>query len=92
MPVIDRLGTVDLALEPDDLGVDVERLRVFAGYAGWAPDQLDGELEAGGWFVVDADADDPFFSRPDDLWAEVLRRQRGPLSWFASCPIDPSVN
>jgi putative transcriptional regulator len=70
----------------------VQNLRVFAGYAGWSEGQLDGELDAGGWFVVDAAPDDVFTSEPDRLWGSVLRRQGGRLAMFASAPPHPSLN
>src|SRR4051794_35528925 len=41
------LGTVDLADDPLGLGVSLFSLRVFAGYAGWAPGQLEAELAQG---------------------------------------------
>jgi putative transcriptional regulator len=54
--------------------------------------QLEGELAEGAWFVVDAQAADPFTTDPSALWRAVLRRQRGRVAMFASCPSDPSVN
>jgi putative transcriptional regulator len=67
-------------------------LRVFVGYAGWAPQQLDDELTAGGWLVVDRLPDDPFSTDPSNLWRVVLRRQGGRMAMFASAPEDPSTN
>jgi putative transcriptional regulator len=90
--LFDDLGTVDIGRDPTFLGGDVRELRVFLGYAGWGPGQLAGELEAGAWFVVDALPSDPFACDPDALWGDVLRRQRGRLAIFASCPPDPTVN
>ena len=52
--ILDDLGTVDLADDPLDIGASLESLRVFAGYAGWSPGQLEAELEQGAWFVVAA--------------------------------------
>ncbi len=91
-PLLGHLGTVDLGRDPVELPVNVQNLRVFAGYAGWSEGQLDGELDAGGWFVVDAAPDDVFTSEPDRLWASVLRRQGGRLAMFASAPPHPSSN
>ena len=65
-----------------------------AGYTGWSPDQLDGELEEGAWAVVDM-ADpvlDAFLSDREDLWRGVLTRQAGTLPWWVNCPRDPSAN
>jgi len=91
-PLVGRLGTVDLARTPGELLVTVERLRVFAGYGGWGAGQLDAEIAAGGWFVVDAWPDDAFSPYPERLWRTVLARQRGRLAMFANIPVDPSVN
>ena len=66
--------------------------RVFSGYAGWGPGQLEGELSEGAWYVVDALAGDVFSIDPEGLWAEVLRRQPGRLAWLATYPPDPSLN
>jgi putative transcriptional regulator len=92
VPIIDDLGTVDLGRDPLDLGVPLDDLRVFVGYAGWAPGQLEGELEANAWFVVDLRRDDPFFPTPERLWREVLKRQRGHPAMFAQYPDDVTAN
>jgi putative transcriptional regulator len=84
--VAGSLGVVD----PEAPGNELRRLRVYAGHAGWAPGQLDGELEAGAWIVADADPDDPF--RDDDVWPLVLRRQGGSYTLLATMPEDPSLN
>jgi putative transcriptional regulator len=91
-PLFGHLGTVDLGRPPPDVPVDVQNLRVFAGYAGWSAGQLDGEVESGGWFVLDAAPDDVFTSAPSALWAAVLRRQGGRLAMFANAPAHPSLN
>jgi putative transcriptional regulator len=92
VPILDGLGTVDLGRDPLDLGVIVEELRVFVGYAGWGPGQLEGELEQQAWFVVNLERHDPFASTPDSMWREVLRRQRGRVAMFANYPADAADN
>ncbi len=91
-PLFGGLATVDLERDPDDLAGAVHDIRVFAGYAGWGADQLEGEVTAGAWYVVDAHPDDPLSPRPDDLWRGVLRRQRGRLAMVANFPADPATN
>jgi putative transcriptional regulator len=83
--IVGAVGMVDLD-EPPALS----RLRVFSGYAGWGPEQLDGELEQEAWIVEDAHPDDPFAD--GDLWASVLRRKGGEYALLARMPQDPSVN
>lgn len=88
-PVLgDLLGIVDLSAEPTGVGA----VRLFAGYAGWGSGQLEGEIAAGGWFILDALASDPLSAEPEELWREVLRRQGGRLALFAACPVDPTLN
>lgn len=92
-PLFDRLGTLDLGRGgPGDVGVAIDRLRVFAGYAGWASGQLEAEIAAGGWFVVGASPADVLGPEPEGLWRAVLRRQGGLLAAVASFPAELSVN
>jgi putative transcriptional regulator len=93
-PLLGRIGTVDLGRDPLDTRADLEAVRIFAGYSGWGPGQLDGELEAGGWFVVDAHPDDLLTSDPGGLWRAVLRRQGGDLAIAANYPLGegPALN
>jgi putative transcriptional regulator len=83
---------VDLDAVPALVASQVEAVRVFVGYAGWSPGQLEGELRTGSWYAVDARREDTFTLDPDALWAQVLRRQPGELSWVALLPEDPSIN
>ena len=53
-----------------------ERVRFFNGYCGWAPGQLAAELELGGWYVLNADAETVFRKDMDGLWEELVRRAR----------------
>lgn len=87
---LDRnVGLVDLD-GPDDAAI--ERLRIFAGYAGWSPGQLEAEVEEVAWWVLPGSADDVFTSRPEDLWSTILRRQSGDLAMFAHYPEDVRDN
>ena len=89
--VLDDIGFLPSEIDPDALG-DLRRTRVFAGYAGWGPGQLDGELREGSWIVEPAAADDVFTSDPEELWSDVLRRKGGPFGVLALMPPDPSLN
>lgn len=83
------LGTVDLQSEPS---TDLARVRLFSGYSGWAPGQLDGEVALGGWVIADAHPDDAFSDDLDGLWSRVLRRQAGGRSQISTIPDDLSLN
>ncbi len=86
------LGVVDLDSAPDVVGAEVAGMRIFAGYAGWSPSQLEEEVQRGDWYVVDYEARDAFTPDPDRLWSDVLRRQRDHLKLVAAFPDDPSMN
>ena len=91
-PLVPPLVTVDLDHDPALLGATLRTLRVFAGYAGWSPGQLEGEVADGSWYVVDALPGDPFTADPAGLRAAVLRRQGWPLSAAAHSPDNPALN
>jgi putative transcriptional regulator len=91
-PLIGDLGTVDLNRGPDDIPVRFSGLRVFTGYSGWGPGQLEEEIEAGAWFVVEGRQQDVLSPEPDHLWERVLRRQGGWLAVLARHPVDASLN
>lgn len=83
---------VDLEGDPSDAPDPLSRLRIFAGYAGWAPGQLEDEVAAGAWLVVDGGPDDVMSDDPEELWPTVLRRQGGRMAAVAAFPEDPSLN
>jgi putative transcriptional regulator len=88
----EHVRLVDLSADPSIERLELERVRVFAGYAGWAPGQLEGEVLQDAWFVVDAQPGDVFTADPVGLWHRVLRRQPGDLALLATFPDDPTMN
>ena len=89
--VLDSVGFLPAETDPDELG-ELRRARVFAGYAGWGPGQLDDELDEGSWIVEPALPEDVFTEDPDELWGQVLRRKGGAYGVLALMPYDPSLN
>jgi putative transcriptional regulator len=67
-------------------------VRVFAGYAGWGPGQLDDELGRDDWIIAPAQASDVFSEEPEALWGTVLERKGGQYALLARMPEDPSQN
>jgi putative transcriptional regulator len=64
--------STDLALLRKLLSRDkpMEGLRVFIGYSGWAPGQLEAEIARGDWTLAPADADAIFGQRSEHPWPE----------------------
>ena len=85
----EQLGTLDLDGEPP---AGLVAVRVFAGYAGWSAGQLEAEVAAGAWWVLEALPGDAFTPEPELLWRQVLLRQGLPLAFAASYPQDPTLN
>ncbi|QIZ39446.1 YqgE/AlgH family protein [Saccharopolyspora sp. ASAGF58] len=86
------VGLVDLDGDPNELVPRARGLRFFAGYAGWEPGQLAGEIERGDWIVVPALPDDVIADPGAELWGRVLRRQGPPLAFLATHPGDVKLN
>lgn len=91
-PLIGEYGLVDLDAAPVDLTPDLAGVRIFSGYAGWSPGQLEVEIAEGSWYVVAALARDLLDPEPESLWRTVLRRQPGELAFLSTLPDDPTMN
>ena len=94
-PLIGRVGTVDLGRTPVDVRGDLEAVRVFAGYSGWAPGPARRRARrpvAGSWSTRCPTTCSPRSGRR--CGASVLRRQGGDLAVSANYPLDtgPTVN
>jgi putative transcriptional regulator len=90
--VVDDVGFVAAGADFDALPAAVRRVRVFAGLSGWAPGQLEAELERDDWIVEPATPEDVFHDDVDALWSTVLERKGGQFALVARMPDDPSVN
>lgn len=88
------LGSIAFAavVEAPDLLAGIRRARVFAGYAGWGPGQLEAELGESAWIVEPARPDDVFTAEPLRLWSSVLRRKGGEYAMLSLMPHDTSSN
>lgn len=51
-----------------------DKFRLYAGYAGWAPEQLEEEVDAGAWHIFPGNANIVFDSDPDTLWMRLIKK------------------
>ncbi len=75
-------------------------LRVYAGYAGWSPRQLDAEVASGSWHIIRAEADKVFDPDPSQVWRKLIDstetrwadadRFHRPLAWINRPALDGS--
>lgn len=88
-PTVGRIGLLDVSRDAAEVAPDVLDVRLFAGHSGWGAGQLEMELAAGSWFVVEAAPQDAFSPEPEGLWRRVLARQGG---IYSTVTPDPSTN
>jgi putative transcriptional regulator len=68
------------------------RLKIFAGYAGWSPGQLEDEMKRDTWMTHPATVDLVFHPKPDELWGLILKQKGWKYKLIAEGPEDPSWN
>ena len=90
MLALDSIGFLPEEVDAGDVG-GIRRARVYSGYSGWGPGQLEAELEEG---LLDRRArdGDVFVADPDGLWDRVLRRKGRDYDLMRSMPVDPTQN
>lgn len=71
---------------------DIPKIHLFLGYSGWAPGQLEHEMEQGSWITHPASARIVFYDNPEQGWKEALRAKGGIYKVFANSNQNPSLN
>jgi putative transcriptional regulator len=72
---------------------DPSKFRVYLGYAGWAPGQLEAEIQAGAWSVLSGRPQIVFDGDPESLWPRMTQQlQMQIASLYAKRPGEPSVS
>ena len=90
--VVAEVGLVSAQAELDELPEAVRRGRVYAGFSGWAPGQLEDEIDEESWIIEAPLPRELFPENPDTLWSDVLERMGGEYALVARMPEDPSLN
>ena len=75
-----------LSLHPQNLRAllagDGKRYRLYAGFSGWAPRQLQSEIQRDGWYVLPADVDMIFRDSMEGVWQDLVNRaEKRPIAW-----------
>lgn len=91
LPVFENVGFL-VGDVPADLRPGVLRARVYAGYSGWGPGQLEREMTEDSWIVADPRVDDVFTREPESLWKRILQRQGPEYERLSEMPFDPRMN
>jgi putative transcriptional regulator len=69
-----------------------QKIKLFAGYAGWSSGQLEDELKRDAWLTHPGSLELVFDTKPDQLWQNILRTKGGKYRLLAQMPEDPSLN
>lgn len=51
--------------------------RLYRGFSGWAPGQLDSEMQREGWYLLPANTELLFRKDTAGMWQELVRKARG---------------
>ena len=89
--VVADVGLVSAATDLDELPTALRRGRVYAGFSGWGPGQLEAELEEEAWIIEPPLPAELFPGDPASLWSDVLERKGGQYALVARMPEDPSL-
>jgi len=92
LPNLSLGHSLDTLLDLADSFSPDEQLKVFAGYAGWSPGQLDDEMKRDTWMTHPASLELVFDPKPDKLWQSILVQKGFKYRLIAEGPEDPSWN
>lgn len=90
--VFDNVGLLHLDTPIELVRGAFDDMRIFAGYAGWEPGQLEREIAEDMWFVARGRYDDVFGAAPEGLWRSTLRRQPPEVAIYATWTDDSEWN
>lgn len=92
MPNLSLGHSLDSLVELGESFAPTQKLKLFAGYAGWSPGQLEEEIKRDAWVVHPASLDLVFAPDADQLWRTILVQKGWKYRLLAQMPEDPSVN
>src|SRR5882762_4282350 len=92
LPNLNLGHSLDGLVELGESFASTQQVRVFAGYAGWSPGQLDDEMKRRSWLTHPASIDLVFHYQPEDLWQLILRKKGWKYRLLSQTPEDLSWN
>ena len=69
-----------------------QKIKLFAGYAGWSPGQLEDEMKRKAWLIHPASLELVFDTSPEQLWQSILRQKGWKYKLLSQMPEDLSLN
>jgi putative transcriptional regulator len=84
--------SLDALIELGESFSATRKLKLFTGYAGWSPGQLEDEMRRKAWLTHPASIELVFDAKPEELWERILRLKGGRYKLLSQMPEDPSLN
>jgi putative transcriptional regulator len=92
MPNLSLSHSLDSLVEVGESFSATQRVKMFAGYAGWSPGQLENELKRKAWLTHPASLELVFDTKPEELWQRILREKGWKYRLLSQMPEDLSLN
>ena len=92
LPNLSLSHSLDNLIELGESFSPTQKVKLFAGYAGWSPGQLEDELKRKAWLTHPASLELVFDAQPEQLWQRILRQKGWQYQLLSQMPEDPSVN
>jgi putative transcriptional regulator len=84
--------SIDALIDLSETYSVAQKLKLFAGYAGWSAGQLDNEMSRQDWLVHPATLELVFHAEPDQLWRAIMKQKGKQSRLLADAPDDLSWN
>ena len=92
IPNLSLSHSLDALVEIGESFSAARKVKVFAGYAGWSPGQLEDEIKRDAWLTHPASLELVFDTDSGQLWQTILRKKGGKYILLAQMPEDLSMN
>ncbi len=92
LPNLSLGHTLDGLMEIGESFSATQKIKMFAGYAGWSPGQLEDEMKRKAWLTHPGSLELVFDTAPDQLWQTILRHKGWKYKLLSQMPEDLSLN
>ncbi len=92
LPNLSLDHSLDALIEIGESYSSQRKIKMFAGYAGWGPGQLEEEIKRKAWIAHPASLELVFEATPDQLWRAILKQKGGQYRLLSEMPDDLSLN
>ena len=92
MPNLSLGHSLDSLVDIGESFSSTRKIKLFAGYAGWSPGQLEEEMQRKAWLTHPASLELVFDAEPDKLWQSILSQKGWKYKLLAQMPEDLSLN